>query len=147
MTGGRGTGRRVEYRFAVLGLGALGSAAAFWLARRAGSDVVGLEQFELGHARGASEDHSRIIRRSYHTPWYVELTAHAYEAWAEVERESGRRLVIRTGGLDLWPDEAAIPMTDYTGSMRSCGVPFEELDAGTVMARWPQWRLAPLRAP
>jgi sarcosine oxidase len=132
---------RREFTYAVLGLGAIGSAVAYWLSRRAPGDVVGLEQFELGHTRGASEDHSRIIRRSYHTPWYVELTAHAYRAWEEVERASGERLIVRTGGLDLWPEQAAIPMSDYTDSMRACGVPFEKLDAGTVMARWPQWKL------
>jgi sarcosine oxidase len=132
---------RTEFTYAVLGLGAIGSAAAYWLSRRTPGEVVALEQFELGHTMGASEDHSRIIRRSYHTPWYVELTAHAYLAWEEVERASGERLVVRTGGLDLWPEQAAIPMSDYTGSMSTCGVPFEELDAGTVMARWPQWKL------
>ena len=132
---------RTEFTYAVLGLGAIGSAAAYWLSRRAPGEVIALEQFDLGHTRGASEDHSRIIRRSYHTPWYVELTDHAYRAWEEVERASGERLVVRTGGLDLWPENAAIPMSDYTESMSSCGVPFEELDAGTVMARWPQWRL------
>jgi sarcosine oxidase len=135
------TARRTESRYAVLGLGAIGSAAAYWLSRRAGGDVVGLEQFDLGHPNGASEDHSRIIRRSYHTPWYVELTAHAYDTWAELERESGKQLVIRTGGLDLWPAGAAIPMEDYVGSMRSVGVEFEELDAEAVMSRWPQWKL------
>jgi sarcosine oxidase len=132
---------RTEFTYAVLGLGAIGSAAAYWLSRRTPGEVVALEQFELGHTRGASEDHSRIIRRSYHTPWYVELTAHAYRAWDEVERASGEQLVIRTGGLDLWPEHATIPMSDYTDSMSSCEVPFEELDAGTVMARWPQWKL------
>src|SRR5207247_6947616 len=99
-------------------------------------------QFEMGHTRGASEDHSRIIRRSYHTPWYVALTASAYEAWGEVERAGCEQLVVRTGGLDLWPEGAAIPMGDYTASMRACGVPFEELDAREVMRRWPQWRLS-----
>ena len=44
---------------------------------------MGLEQFELGHVRGESQDHSRIIRLSYHTPGYVELAKHAYRAWAE----------------------------------------------------------------
>ena len=73
-------------RRGVIGLGGLGSATAYWLAR-SGVDVIGLEQFELGHVRGASHDHSRIIRRSYHTPGYVELTAGAYDAWAAVERD------------------------------------------------------------
>ena len=135
-------GRRRDYRCAVLGLGALGSAAAYWLARRLEDDVVGLEQFEMGHTKGASEDHSRIIRRSYHTPWYVALTAAAYEAWAEVERRAGEQLVLRTGGLDLWPRDAAIPMRDYVESMRACEVPFEELEAGEVARRWPQWNLS-----
>jgi sarcosine oxidase len=52
---------------AVVGLGGLGSATAYWLARR-GVSVVGFEQFEFGHVRGASHDPSRIIRRSYPTP-------------------------------------------------------------------------------
>ena len=56
----------------VVGLGGLGSATAWQLARR-GAVVVGLEQFELGHERGASHDSSRIIRHSYHTPDYVRL--------------------------------------------------------------------------
>ncbi len=58
--------RRPHQTCAVVGLGGIGSAAAYWLARR-GATVTGFEQFELGHARGASHDHSRIIRRSYHT--------------------------------------------------------------------------------
>ncbi len=62
-----------DYEYIVLGLGGFGSAAAYWLARRAGDEVLGLEQFELGHVRGESQDHSRIIRLSYHTPGYVEL--------------------------------------------------------------------------
>ena len=61
----------------VVGLGALGSAAA-WILARSGARVLGLEQFELGHHRGASHDHARIIRRSYHTPGYVRLAGLAY---------------------------------------------------------------------
>jgi sarcosine oxidase len=130
-----------EFRYAVLGLGGIGSAAVFRLASRAPGEVIGLERFELGHSRGASEDHSRIIRRSYHTPGYVGLADLAYRAWVEVERESGTELVIRTGGLDLWPEGAAIPAGDYTESMGAEGVSFEEFDAGEVMRRWPQWKL------
>lgn len=130
---------RADYEYVVLGLGGIGSGAAYWLARNAGGDVLGLEQFELGHARGESHDHSRIIRLSYHTPAYVELAKRAYEAWSVLESESGERVVEKTGGLDLWPRNAAIPKEPYVASMRSCAVPFEELDAGEVRRRWPQF--------
>src|SRR5580765_7838698 len=97
-----------EFDVVVVGLGGLGSGAAYWLAS-GGASVLGLEQYELGHDRGASEDHSRIIRLSYHTPQYVALAERAYEAWAAVEADVGERLIVETGGLDLWPPDAAIP--------------------------------------
>jgi len=55
--------RKQPFDVVVVVLGALGSAAAWELAR-SGAQVLGLEQFELGHHRGASHDHARIIRRS-----------------------------------------------------------------------------------
>ena len=125
----------------VVGLGGFGSAAAYWLARRAGSRVLGLERFELGHDRGASADHSRIIRLSYHRPDYIRLARRAYETWAELEADSGARVVTRTGGLDLFPPGAAIPEADYTSSMTAEGVPFERLDAADAVRRFPAWRL------
>ena len=131
-----------DYRLAVLGLGGIGSAAAYWASRRLGGEVLGVEQFELGHPRGGSEDHSRIIRLSYHTPAYVELAKAAFEAWEEVEVDSGDQLVLRTGGLDLAPADASIGLDAYRTSMKAASVTFEELDAGEVMRRWPQWRLS-----
>ena len=123
-------------RVAVVGLGGLGSSAAYWLSRR-GAEVVGFEQFELGHVRGASHDHSRIIRRSYHTPHYVRLTAQAYAAWREVEADSGQPVIATTGGLDFFPPGAAIDHATYTSSLAAEGVPFEFLDAADVRRRWP----------
>ena len=132
---------RRDFEYIVLGLGGLGSAAAYWLSRRAGADVLGLEQFELGHVRGESQDHSRIIRLSYHTPAYVRFAMRAYESWDAVAKEAGEPLVLVTGGLDFGPRESAIPAAPYTESLRACGVPFEELDAAEIMKRWPQFRL------
>jgi sarcosine oxidase len=130
-----------NYEYIVLGLGGFGSAAAYWLARSAGSEVLGLEQFELGHVRGESQDHSRIIRLSYHTPGYVKLAKHAYRAWAEVERDGGEQLILRTGGLDFAPRVSAIPLSNYSDSMDAAGVPYERLDAEEIMRRWPPFRL------
>jgi sarcosine oxidase len=133
---------RTSFDYIVLGLGGLGSAAAYWLARRAGGDVLGIEQFELGHPRGESEDHSRIIRLSYHTPGYVELAKRAYEAWSALEADAGEQVVLETGGLDLGPRVSAIPLETYAESMRAAGVPFERLDAAEIMRRWPQFTLS-----
>jgi sarcosine oxidase len=130
-----------DHRVAVLGLGGIGSAAVYWAARRLGGEVLGIEQFGLGHLRGGSEDNSRIIRLSYHTPAYVELAKSAYQAWEQVEVDSGDQLVLKTGGIDLAPIGASIGLDGYRSSMTAAGVPFEELDAAEVMRRWPQWSL------
>jgi sarcosine oxidase len=126
--------------YVVAGLGALGSAVCMELARR-GHRVVGLERFELGHARGASHDTSRILRHSYHTPSYVRLTQEAYADWARLERDAGTRLVTVVGGLDLFPPAAAISPVDYTTSLDAVGIAYDVLDAADVSRRWPQFRL------
>jgi sarcosine oxidase len=132
---------RRDFDFIVLGLGGLGSGAAYWLARRAGRDVLGLERFELGHDRGESQDHSRIIRLSYHTPEYVELAKRAYQSWAILESDAKEACILRTGGLDLAPRSAAIDLGSYMTAMRVAGVEYEHLDAADIMRRWPQFRL------
>lgn len=129
---------RVDY--VVVGLGALGSAAAWQLARR-GHSVVGLDRFALGHDHGASHDTSRILRHSYHTPAYVELTLEAYADWADLEDASGETLVTTTGGLDLFPPDPAISPADYTASMDAVGIAYDTLDAAEVTRRWPAFQL------
>lgn len=129
-----------EFDVIVVGLGALGSGAAYWLAKR-GARVLGLEQFEYGHARGSSHDWSRIIRLSYFSPAYVRLAKEAYAAWDALERDSGERVVFKTGGLDIGPRDGAIPLKNYADSMEACGVPFERLDAAEIRKRWPVWRI------
>lgn len=126
----------------VVGLGALGSATAYQLARR-GHSVLGLERFELGHTRGASHDTSRILRHSYHTPAYVALTCEAYDDWAALEADSGESLVTVVGGLDLFPPGAAIGMDDYVASLTEVGIDFELLSVAAIAERWPQFRLPP----
>ncbi|HET9614540.1 MAG TPA: N-methyl-L-tryptophan oxidase [Candidatus Limnocylindrales bacterium] len=134
-------GVRNEWDAIVVGLGAIGSGAAYWLSRRSGDRVLGIEQFELGHGNGAGQDHSRIIRLSYHRPDYVRLARRAYAAWAEVEADSGTTIVTRTGGLDIGPRDGAIPLGDYSEAMTAENVPFEHLDGPEIARRWPQWRL------
>lgn len=132
-----------RYSHIVVGGGALGTAAAYWLAKSGVRDVLLLEQFELGNDRGASEDHSRIIRHSYHSPDYTALTPAAYEAWGELEDETGLELVLRTGGLDFATlgtpgiDELA----NYRDALRVAGISWEDLDASELRSRYPQWTI------
>ncbi len=126
----------------VIGLGGIGSAAAYWLSTRPGLRVLGLEQFAFDHPNGASQDHSRIIRLSYHRRDFVRLAKRAYATWAEVEAASGSRIVTRTGGIDLYPAGGVTDQAHYTDSLAAEDVAFERLDAAEAMRRWPQWRLA-----
>jgi sarcosine oxidase len=131
-----------RYDIAVIGLGGIGSATAFFAARN-GQSVIGLERFDLGgHHRGASHDHSRIIRHSYHTEHYVRLTRGAYNAWRKVEAASDETCVHITGGIDLFPRDAAIDIDTYRDAMRAAGIDFDELSPAEVMQRWPAWRVA-----
>jgi sarcosine oxidase len=134
---------KTHFEYIVVGCGGIGSAAAYWLARRAGSEVLGLEQYRLGHDNGGSQDHSRIIRLSYHAPEYTALTPHTYTAWAEVEAESGVQLVVKTGGLDIGENTpaGANAVDLYATSMQASNIPFEDLTAAEAMQRWPQFRL------
>src|SRR6478736_1151872 len=85
----------------VLGLGGMGSAAAYQLARR-GRRVLGLERFTSPHDRGSSHGASRVIRQSYYEdPAYVPLLLRAYELWRQIEAETDRDLLTETGGLML----------------------------------------------
>src|SRR3954470_16756730 len=86
----------------VVGAGAMGSSAAWWLARR-GHDVVLLEQFDAGHDRGSSHGGARIFRHAYLDPHYVTLAKEALPLWRELEDDAGCTLLELTGGLDHGP--------------------------------------------
>jgi sarcosine oxidase len=129
-----------SFDVAIVGLGAFGSAAAYWATAR-GSRVVAFERFELGHAKGASDDHSRIIRRTYDADEYLRFADAAFDAWAAVSEETGEQLVIPTGGLDLFPEDGTDRPEAFVEAMGLRGVVFELLDAREVRHRWPVWRL------
>src|SRR5439155_21563707 len=120
---------------AVLGLGATGSAALYHLAR-SGLGAIGIERFESPHAFGSSHGGSRIIREAYfEDPRYVPLVQRAYEAWAALERDSGRTFMLTTGGVMIGPREGEL----VSGALRSAlahGLPHELLDAAAIRRRF-----------
>jgi sarcosine oxidase len=120
----------------VAGLGAMGSAALAELAAR-GVRVLGLDRHAPPHALGSSHGKSRIIREAYfEDPCYVPLVQRAYERWADLERQSGRALLRRTGGLMIGPPEGSL----VAGALRSAAVhslSHERLTAAETRRRYP----------
>lgn len=128
-----------RYDVVVVGIGGMGSAALYHLARR-GKRVLGLERFDLLHDRGSSHGLTRIIRLAYFEhPSYVPLLRRAYELWRELEAEAGERLLHITGIV-----EGGGHILE--GTLRSCeehDIPHEVLDGREVARRFPGYRLPP----
>jgi sarcosine oxidase len=127
------------YDIIVAGLGAMGGAAAYQLARR-GRRVLGLDRFAPPHALGSSHGQTRIIREAYFEhPLYVPLVQRAYAAWEALERESGRSLMLRTGGLMIGRPDGVV----VSGARRSAEqhrLRYEMLTAAEIRRRFPALR-------
>jgi len=121
---------------AVIGLGAVGSAAAWQLAAR-GASVVAFDPHGVAHTRGSSHGQSRIIRKAYFEhPDYVPLLERAYALWDELEQESGVELFRRCGVLLVGPADGAV--IDGVRRARAIhGVALEDLDAAAARERFP----------
>jgi sarcosine oxidase len=124
----------------VLGLGGMGSASTFHLARR-GWRVLGLERFDVLHPYGSSHGVNRIIRLAYSEhPSYVPLLRRAYELWHELENLHGRQLLYTTGSL-----EGGLPESDvFAGAKHAAELhhlSHEVLTGEEVNRRWPAFRL------
>lgn len=140
-----------HFDVAVVGLGALGSAAAYYAAKK-GAKVIALEQFELGHVRGASHDTSRIVRTSYELPEYVALAKAAYKDWADIEKAAKQKLLTITGGVVILPKDGGkaapdewtngIPTAkEWAKGLDANDIPYELLNHHEANERWPQFRL------
>jgi sarcosine oxidase len=127
----------------VLGVGAMGSAACWELARR-GAKVVGIERFTVGHARGSSHGETRLIRQAYFEhPDYVPLLKSAYGLWREIEKASGKRLFTQTGLVLFGPEEAPT-IRGAQLSAKLYDVPIDVVGRSAAAAvRWPEFRVAP----
>jgi sarcosine oxidase len=121
---------------AVVGLGVIGLSTALALARR-GLHVVGIDRFGSGHPATSSTGPSRSIRLAYEQPIYVELAREAVERWRGLERDTGDRILLLTGQLDLGP---AAKLEGLAAGMRAGDAAFDELDADGITARFPEVR-------
>ncbi|WP_322511139.1 FAD-dependent oxidoreductase [Chloroflexus sp.] len=116
----------------IVGGGVTGAAAAYALARR-GRRVLLLEQFAIGHARGSSHVLSRLIGFAYPQRYYTQLAMAACQAWADLEADTGQRLLIKTGVLNI--GDANVPyLHSCAANLATAGVPFEQLSTAELRA-------------
>jgi sarcosine oxidase len=129
-----------HYDAIVLGVGGMGSAAVYHLARR-GLRVLGIERYNIPHEMGSSHGLTRIIRLAYYEhPSYVPLLRRAYELWRQLENTVQERLLIITGSIDASREDGDV----FKGSKASCDIhhlPHAVLDDRQLNARFPGYRL------
>ena len=120
----------------VIGVGGMGSAACYELARR-GVRVLGLEQFSVGHDRGSSHGETRIIRKAYFEhPDYVPLLHTAYRLWAELEEATEQKLYTRTGLLMAGPEDCET-IVGVRRAAREHSLAIESLTPSEARRRFP----------
>jgi sarcosine oxidase len=132
--------RSNHYNVIVIGVGSMGAAACYYLARR-GVSVLGLEQFDLVHDRGSHSGQSRIIRKAYFEhPDYVPLLERAYQNWQSLEQETNARVYYPTGIVYFGKPE----LDTLKGIRKSASlynIPVESLDEVQVTERFSQFKI------
>ncbi len=126
------------YDVIVVGLGGMGSAAAYHLAAR-GRRVLGLERHEPAHDKGSSHGGSRLIRQSsFEDPGYVPLLLRAYDLWEKLASDSHHDVYRLTGGLFIGPPDCPTVSGSLHAS-RQWDLPNEVLSAAEITTRFPNF--------
>ncbi len=137
-----------KYQTIVLGLGAMGSATAYQLAKR-GNKVLGIDQFAPPHSLGSTHGESRITRQAIgEGDHYVPLALRSHELWEEMEKETGEELLTNAaGGLII--SSGAVTVSNHVenffentlSAAKKFGIRHEILDAAQLRARFPQFNV------
>ena len=133
-------------RVAVVGLGAMGAATLYQLAKR-GIPALGIDRHDPPHAHGSSHGETRITRQAIgEGAEYVPLVLRSHEIWRELERATGAELFVRCGGVVIGPPDDARGLHDTPGFLRSTiaqarrfGIAHELLDRRQAADRFPQF--------
>jgi len=131
---------------AVIGLGAMGSAALYQLAKR-GVKAVGIDRFSPPHDQGSTHGETRITRQAIgEGEVYVPLALRSNEIWKELEAETGERLLAQNGCLVVDAISSASHgiiraafLARTQKAAQTYSIPHEMLDAAEIRHRYPQF--------
>ena len=133
------------YDAIILGLGAVGSAAIYQLAKR-GSRVLGIDQFSPPHDQGSTHGDTRITRQAIgEGVHYTPLALRSYELFREIEQETGADLLTVTGGLIISSDDVTVEthvlgfFENTIAAAQAYNISHELLDASEIRHRYPQF--------
>lgn len=130
-----------QYDVVVIGLGIMGSAA-IWALAKAGVRVLGVDPGGPTHCNGSSHGATRIFRRAY---WeganYLPLLNLAHEGWNTLQSSSDKELVIPTGGIFIGPRNTGVVGGSLLTAVEG-KVPHEHWDAAEIRRNLPQFQVA-----
>src|SRR6478735_9287746 len=130
-----------RYDVTVVGVGGVGSAALYHLARR-GVRAIGVDRFSPPHDRGSTHGHTRVIRQAYYEhPNYVPLLRESYREWFDLESHVGKNLFHQIGLLEVGPEDGTV-VPNVLSAAAQYDIPVESLGAAEVESRWPGLRIA-----
>jgi sarcosine oxidase len=131
----------------VIGLGAVGSAACWQLAKRSAT-VLGIDRFTPPHAFGSTHGDTRVTRLAIgEGEQYVPLVKRSHEIWREIEAATGESLLTITGGLiissgaRLAETHVANFFDNTAAAARRFEIAHEILDAEAIRRRFPQFNV------
>lgn len=136
----------MHYDVIVIGLGAMGAATLYQLARR-GVRVAGVDRHAPPHDQGSSHGDTRITRQAVgEGAAYVPLALNSQRIWRELEAQSGESLFEACGMLMLSSSQAPTRghgTPDFGGETAALakrfGIEHSLLDATGIRARFPQF--------
>lgn len=135
-----------SYDVAIVGLGAMGSASLYQLAK-AGVKVVGIDRFAPPHIEGSTHGETRITRRATGEGMaYAPLAIRSHQIWREVEAEAGARLLHEIGALTIAPPDDLTTRPGRTGFLQNAiniaehfSIGHEVIDAAELRRRFPNF--------
>ena len=141
-------GMAITADIAVIGLGAVGSAALYQSAKL-GANVIGIDRFEPPHDQGSSHGETRITRQAIgEGREFVPLVLRSNEIWDELEANTGRDLITRNGGLVLASPAIAGKhhgsnsfLSETIDAAKAFGIPHQQLSGDDIRRLYPQFRL------
>lgn len=133
----------------VIGLGAMGAATLYQLAKR-GRKVLGIDRYDPPHSFGSTHGETRITRLACgEGSTYTQFARRSHHIWRDLERETGKDLFIQNGLLVIsgpGPRAAAHGNSSFLESTieiaKQNDVAHETLTDAQIRSRFPAFNIA-----